>query len=108
MPPTRSRHAAPLGPSTRATVMGLGRRGGGLAAARFLAHRGCQVTVSDQAPAELLQDSLDRLNDVPLAAVRCGGHDPDDFADADLVVVNPAVRPGHPLVTRAIESPSGY
>ena len=44
---------------------------------------------------------------VPLAAVKLGLHDPDDFRSADLVVVNPAVRPDHPLLALARESGLG-
>ncbi len=88
----------------RVTLMGLGRHGGGLGAARYLAERGAAVTISDVADAAQLAESLARLEDVPLAAVKLGLHDPDDFRSADLVVVNPAVRPDHPLLALARES----
>ncbi len=85
----------------RATVMGLGRHGGGVAAARFLAHRGAQVTVTDLADHALLGQSLQQLADVPIAAIKLGGHDLEDFRHADLVVVNPAVRPDDRFVATA-------
>ncbi|HVU90521.1 MAG TPA: UDP-N-acetylmuramoyl-L-alanine--D-glutamate ligase [Pirellulales bacterium] len=85
----------------RVTVMGLGRHGGGVAAARWLAKQGAIVTVTDVAPAEALADSVAALADVPVARWRLAGHDQQDFDDAETIVVNPAVRPGHPLVERA-------
>ncbi|MCX7426114.1 MAG: UDP-N-acetylmuramoyl-L-alanine--D-glutamate ligase [Planctomycetia bacterium] len=79
----------------RATIMGLGHFGGGVAAARWLARQGAVVTVTDLADAETLADSLAATEDVPIAAVHLGGHREEDFREADLVVVNPAVRPGN-------------
>jgi UDP-N-acetylmuramoylalanine--D-glutamate ligase len=76
----------------RVTVMGLGRHGGGVAAARFLAQRGARVTISDVAERAALAESLAALDGVPIERIRLGPHDPTDF-DADFVVVNPAVRP---------------
>jgi len=61
-------------------VMGLGRFGGGVDAARFAAQAGARVLVTDLATQEQLGDSM-------------GRHEPDDFATADVVVVNPAVPP---------------
>jgi UDP-N-acetylmuramoylalanine--D-glutamate ligase len=85
----------------RATVMGLGRHGGGVAAARWLAREGAIVTVTDLADAAALADSITALADVDIAQWHLGGHRASDFDSADLVVVNPAVRLGHPLVARA-------
>ncbi len=72
--------------------MGLGRFGGGVGVARWLALQGARVRVTDQASAEQLADSLAELRDLPIE-YRLDGHDEDDFARADLVVVNPAVPP---------------
>ena len=85
----------------RATVMGLGRHGGGVAVARWLAHNGAAITITDRAPADSLADSIAELTDVEIAAWRLGGHCDADFIGADLVIVNPAVRRDHPLVARA-------
>ena len=85
----------------RVTVMGLGRHGGGVAVARYLAQRGAEVTISDTADRELLDASLQQLSDVPIAAIKLGGHDPHGFARAEFVVVNPAVRFDHPLLQLA-------
>ena len=88
----------------RATVMGLGRHGGGVAAARFLAEQRAIVTVTDLASAEVLADSIAALADVPIHAFHCGEHRAADFRDADLLIVNPAVKPDDPLVQLARES----
>ncbi len=84
-----------------ATVMGLGRHGGGVAVARWLAEQGAIVTVTDTATSEALADSRQALADVGIAAWHLAEHREADFDEADLVVINPAVRPGHPLVARA-------
>ena len=85
----------------RVTVMGLGRHGGGVAVVRWLAEQGAIVTVTDTATPETLADSLHALADVRIAAWHLAGHREADFDEADLIVVNPAVRPGHPLIDRA-------
>ncbi len=84
--------------------MGLGHFGGGVAAARWLARHGAVVTVTDLADSDALADSLPLLADVPLAAIRLGGHSDADFHGADLVVVNPAVRPTSPWLNVARQS----
>jgi UDP-N-acetylmuramoylalanine--D-glutamate ligase len=84
--------------------MGLGRHGGGAAAAHYLAEQGAIVTVTDLADAAALADSLKALDDVSINRFHLGGHHESDFANVDLVVVNPAVRPGNPLVELARKS----
>lgn len=86
------------------TLMGLGRHGGGVAAARFLVESGAELTVTDTADRDSLAESLDRLADLPLKRLRLGGHDESDFRAADLLVVNPAVRPENRFVQLARQS----
>ncbi len=88
----------------RATIWGLGHFGGGLSAARWLAEQGAEVTVTDQADAAALADALPLLADVPIAALHLGGHRPEDFQNADLIVVNPAARPDSPWLNLARRS----
>lgn len=88
----------------RVTILGLGHFGGGVAAARWLARQGAVVTVTDLADENTLADSLALLADVPIAALHLGGHREDDFRDADLIVVNPAVRPSSPWLQAAHRS----
>ncbi len=83
---------------SRVTLMGLGRHGGGLGAARFLTALGVRLTISDMASAESLDNSLTKLLEFPDIKLHLDGHDPADFATADVVVVNPAVRPDHPCL----------
>ena len=84
----------------KATVMGLGLNGGGLASARFLAERGAIVTVTDMKDEAALADSLSALEGLPIRFV-LGRHELDDFRSADMVVKNPAVRPGSPFLLAA-------
>jgi UDP-N-acetylmuramoylalanine--D-glutamate ligase len=88
----------------RATVMGLGRHGGGAAATRYLAEGGSIVTVTDLADSEALLESVASLADVPIARLTLGEHREEDFTQADLVVVSPAVRPDNPYVQLATRS----
>ncbi len=88
----------------RATVMGLGRHGGGVAAARFLAEQGAVVTVTDSATADDLAESVAALADVPIRAFHFGGHCEEDFRTAELLVVNPAVKPENRYVRLARDS----
>lgn len=87
----------------RVTLMGLGRHGGGSGAARFLATQGARLTISDAASDEALRTSLAELACFPGIEIHLGGHDPADFsaANADLVVVNPAVPWDHPCLAAA-------
>ena len=55
----------------RVTIMGLGCHGGGVAAARFVAEQGADVTVTDRAKPQTLGDSLERLADVLPAGATC-------------------------------------
>lgn len=81
----------------RVLVMGLGRFGGGAGAARFLAQAGAKVTVTDQADEKKLADSIAQLSGLPIT-YHLGGHLEDDFHQADLVVVNPAVKKNNPYL----------
>lgn len=85
----------------RVTVMGLGRFGGGVGVARFLRDRGAVVTVTDHDTAENLAGSVAAVGGG--VVYHLGEHRPEDFADTDLVVVNPAVRPDSPYLRIAAE-----
>ncbi|MBN2051283.1 MAG: UDP-N-acetylmuramoyl-L-alanine--D-glutamate ligase [Spirochaetales bacterium] len=80
--------------------MGLGLHGGGAAAARFFAARGCRVTVTDLRNAEVLSPSIQALADLPVRFV-LGKHPEELFTGADLVIKNPAVPPSSPLLKLA-------
>ena len=71
---------------------------------RFLIARGARVTVTDLLSAEDLSEPLSQLADCPVEAYHLGGHVDSDFLDTDVVVVNPAVPPTNPFLTRAREA----
>src|SRR5262245_58156312 len=82
----------------RVVIMGLGTFSGGVSAARFMARRGARVVVTDTAAPDRLRDSIDALQDVPIEALRLGGHWEPDFQRAELVIANPAVREDNPFL----------
>lgn len=86
----------------RVTVMGLGSFGGGSAVVRFLCRYGAAVRVSEQKSHQELSQTISELDELSGIDWRTGGHEWSHFEDADLVVVNPAVRPDHPLLIRLV------
>jgi len=80
--------------------MGLGRFGGGVGLCKFLAKQHAAVTVTDTADEHSLADSLEQLKHLPLE-YHLGGHQEDDFQNADLIVVNPAVKKNSPWLQLA-------
>lgn len=88
----------------RVTVMGLGRFGGGVGAVNYLLRQGAIVTVTDLLPESALAQSLAQLRPAATGQLQLqlGRHDERDFREADLVVVNPAVKPGNPFVATAL------
>jgi UDP-N-acetylmuramoylalanine--D-glutamate ligase len=87
----------------RVTVMGLGTFGGGVGTVRFLVQRGAIVTVTDLRSAEELAGPMAQLADTPPAAWHLGGHRDEDFRNADLLVVSPAVPKEAPHLRLARE-----
>ncbi len=85
----------------RVTVFGLGRHGGGVGAARWLAEQGARLTITDLADPASLADSLRALAETSIERWRLGEHVASDFEHADILVVNPAIKPGHPLLEAA-------
>ncbi len=80
---------------TRATIMGLGRFGGGVGAVRHLAEQCDEIIVTDLAPASELASAIEHIQDLVDAGVvtlRLGEHNVSDFTTVDLVVANPAVK----------------
>ena len=84
-------------------IMGLGRFGGGVGAARFAAEHGANVTVTDMNSADKLQDSINQLSDLDIT-FHLGEHIEDDFKSADLIIVNPAVPQDNEYLTIARNS----
>jgi UDP-N-acetylmuramoylalanine--D-glutamate ligase len=78
----------------RVTVMGLGRFGGGLGVTKWLVGRGARVLLTDRADEAALAAPLAALREEVAAGsveLRLGRHEERDFAEADLVIANPAV-----------------
>jgi UDP-N-acetylmuramoylalanine--D-glutamate ligase len=88
-PDTQS-HAASLR-GRRALVVGLGRFGGGVRLTQWLVQEGALVTVTDQADASTLSESVAAISGLPVA-LRLGAHNEGDLDSTDLVVINPAVH----------------
>ncbi len=85
----------------RVLIMGLGRFGGGVDAAEFACQAGATVTVTDLASAEQLIASLKKLEQFPDIEFHLGSHDPADFRQADVIIVNPAVHPDNEFLKAA-------
>ncbi len=84
-------------------VMGLGRFGGGVDAADFASRAASEVIVTDLADEDKLSDSVGRLAGRGNIRFHLGGHQENDFADADVIIVNPAVTDENKFVKIAIE-----
>lgn len=90
----------------RVLVMGLGVHGGGLGVVRWLLRHGADVTVTDLAAAEMLAEPKAQLDTFAAEIGKqvhytLGEHRAEDIQAADLLVVNPAVRPDSPWLALA-------
>ena len=83
----------------KVTVVGLGAFGGGAGVTRFLYSLGARLTVTDIKPAAELAKETAALADREIRWV-LGEHRDEDLLEADLVVLNPAIPRGAPLVER--------
>lgn len=80
-------------------VFGIGRQGGGLGDANYLANNGYQVRATDILnEAELGHAPSEYAKGLELSL---GGHRESDIDWCDLVIKNPAVPDDHPLIARA-------
>ncbi len=82
-------------------VVGLGKTG--LALAKFFTTRGAKVTVSDADTEESLRENLSVVKELG-CAVETGGHAPETFLSADMVVVSPGVPENLPVLKQAKDS----
>jgi len=85
-------------------IMGLGRFGGGLDAARFAVANEAGVIVTDSAPPRKLASSIEQLARLGDITLHLGSHDPADFERADIVIANPAVHPDNEFLEIARRS----
>ncbi|MCP4375332.1 MAG: UDP-N-acetylmuramoyl-L-alanine--D-glutamate ligase, partial [bacterium] len=65
--------------------------------------QGADVTVSDRAGADELAESVAQLDGLDVK-LHLGGHDPDDFLQADLLVVSPAIPANIPPLQAAAQA----
>ncbi|MDD5147240.1 MAG: UDP-N-acetylmuramoyl-L-alanine--D-glutamate ligase [Candidatus Daviesbacteria bacterium] len=82
-------------------VFGLGLNEGGVGSARFFARQGAEVRVTDLKTKEVLKSSLDELRDFPQIEYTLGEHKNEDIDWADLIIKNPAIKPGNPYLEYA-------
>ncbi len=82
----------------RVTVVGLARSG--YAACALLADRGASVLATDRFPRERLRGDLEALERRGVR-IETGGHRPESFLEADLIVVSPGVEANLPLLRQA-------
>ena len=75
----------------KVVVMGLGRFGGGVDAAKFACDAGAKVLVTDLAGKAQLGESIEQLAGYEGIEYHLGAHRRQDFEQADAVIVNPAV-----------------
>ncbi len=85
------------------TVMGLGLLGRGLGDAKFLVKCGAQVTVTDLKTREQLETSVEALSGLPIR-FKLGGHCPEDFVGADMILRNADVPRSSPYLRIAQEN----
>ena len=78
--------------------MGLGNFGGGVASALYLANLGAIITVTDRREASMLQASMEQLENANIAQFLLGDHPAEAFQQADVLVVNPGVKPNNEIV----------
>lgn len=88
----------------KVVIMGLGLNGGGLESARFFYNAGCDVVVTDLQSAEILRTTIDRLSDCPNITYHLGGHNNEDFINADYIIKNPGVPPSSPFLKVAYDN----
>ncbi|MDR1444809.1 MAG: UDP-N-acetylmuramoyl-L-alanine--D-glutamate ligase [Treponema sp.] len=85
-------------------IMGLGRHGGGIESAKYLARHGAELTITDVQDEKTLAPSIEKLETATESAkIRyvLGKHEMADFEKADLVIKNPGVRSDSPYLQAA-------
>lgn len=87
----------------RVLIFGLGLNQGGVGAAKFFAKQGAKVKVTDLRNQEILKPSLDQLKNYPNISYTLGEHKNEDIDWADLIIKNPAVKPGNPYINYAVK-----
>lgn len=76
-------------PDSHVLVVGLGKSG--FAAVKFFKHCGARVSVSDSSPRKMIDPGIIDWLSANNIRFETGGHTPEFFAAADLIVVSPGV-----------------
>ncbi|MBI4038597.1 UDP-N-acetylmuramoyl-L-alanine--D-glutamate ligase [Candidatus Daviesbacteria bacterium] len=84
-------------------IFGLGLNQGGVGSANFFASQGAKVKVTDFKSKEVLKESIDQLKKYPNIEYSLDGHKNEDIDWADLIIKNPAVKPGNPYIEYALK-----
>lgn len=82
-------------------IFGLGLNQGGVGSAQFFASRGAAVRITDLKSKEILEPSINQLKKFPKISYTLGEHKNNDFDWADLIIKNPAIKPGNPYLQYA-------
>jgi len=86
-----------------ALLLGLGRFGGGVAAARYLLREGADVRIADRCGPQTLSRSMEHLGEHARIEWCLGREDPALLRGVDLVVANPAVSEDNPVLQESQE-----
>lgn len=84
----------------KVTILGLGLFGGGAGAARHFASLGHEVSVTDMRTGQQLAPAMKALEGLGIR-YHLGSHPESLLREADLVVVNPGVKPDSPALAAA-------
>lgn len=82
-------------------IFGLGLNQGGVGSARFFAKQGAKVKVTDLKNQKILAPSLRQLKEFKNISYTLGSHSDEDIDWADLIIKNPAIKPGNPYLEYA-------
>lgn len=86
----------------RVLIFGLGLNQGGVGSAQFFAKQGAEVKVTDLKSKEALKPSIDQLKSFPHIEYFLDGHRNEDIDWADLIIKNPAIKPGNSYIDYAL------
>ncbi|MFA6080780.1 MAG: UDP-N-acetylmuramoyl-L-alanine--D-glutamate ligase [Patescibacteria group bacterium] len=81
-------------------VVGLGLQGGGVGIAKFFVDLGAKVTVTDKKDESKLLESINKLKGFDIQ-LHLGGHNIDDFINADVIFKGPSVLWTSPEIVEA-------
>lgn len=82
-------------------IFGLGLNQGGVGSAKFFAKQETQVKVTDLRGREILNPSINELKSHPDIEYTLGAHKYEDINWSDLIIKNPAIKPGNPYINYA-------